>query len=945
MSHLKRRTNELPKTLTGISALDDIMRDGAGRRSSVRCDRHSGRVVQERARHPNATTELSVGNPILRIVRRAGIVHYVAVLLLVIGFASPFSGQAPAVATVGLSSGWATFGETVPQGAATAGLQIGNLSTQTDIKNRWPDGSIRFAIVTANIPAAGRYAVIAAAPTAGGFTPTLPSASTTLILDGVAYTATLPMTPANDIWLSGPLVAEGRSVVAPITAGGSAHDFLRVNFDTRVYSDGKARVDVSVENLLDKVGATTVTYDATIVVNNQVMFAKRAVQHFYLTRWRKVFEIGSAPLAAVTPDLRPFHASRALPKFLSIVTNVVSAPTGARYEILREGALTANMADQRGRQELAPFPDWTARYLVHKHATQRAFVLANGDLSGSWPVHVREADDSATSGVGSERLLSLDQRPTVWYDARAEAGGLDHVQGTPLPLVENGSTTPGAGQTALIPDNAHQPSIAYVPYLLTGDRYYAEEMAFWANYGLLRTDDKDGIRGSAGILAANGAGGYAWALRNLADAAAYYPDASPVRAYLARKVTANLQWLDAYANAVRSTANAPGLWPVQRPDGTLFTNPTEQDSLAYAIDRASKQGFAGGLTHRDAIAKAQVQALSREGALPPLAPAPGVIAMATVGSGQSAGVSSSPETRLVLMIGIENGWSGAQAAYDSLWPALDARSSSGLLADLAQRAGWALDFSSLAGLSSPSATEVQNQSSSDSAPVAATHMTHGAMGSATDSIAAQGPVVPTATLSVSPTSITAGAAATLTWSTSNATTVSINQGIGAVAVSGTQNVSPTATTTYTLTATNNATAAQAITHVASDGTFNANTTSQSLTVSPAAIGNLLVVGFDSADPAANPGISDTGGHTWNVLNAKFTDNPHHQVLISWYAIANRTSPITITAVSNRPNNWISMTLDQFSGVDTSNPRGSTRRVASGRFRKQSRDWFFDDALG
>ena len=138
MSHLKRPTNELPKTLTGIRALDDIMRDGAGRRSSVRCDRHSGRVVQERASASDATTELSVGNPILRIVRRAGIVHNVAVLLLVIGFASPFSGQAPAVATVALSSGWATFGQTVPQGVATAGLQIGNLETQTDIKTGGP---------------------------------------------------------------------------------------------------------------------------------------------------------------------------------------------------------------------------------------------------------------------------------------------------------------------------------------------------------------------------------------------------------------------------------------------------------------------------------------------------------------------------------------------------------------------------------------------------------------------------------------------------------------------------------------------------------------------------------------------------------------------------------------------------------------------------------------
>ena len=69
-------------------------------------------------------------------------------------------------------------------------------------------------------------------------------------------------------------------------------------------------------------------------------------------------------------------------------------------------------------------------------------------------------------------------------------------------------------------------------------------------------------------------------------------------------------------------------------------------------------------------------------------------------------------------------------------------------------------------------------------------------------IAAQGPVPPTATFSVAPTSIASGQSATLSWSTTNATTVAINQGIGTVAASGTRSVSPTATTTYTLTATN-----------------------------------------------------------------------------------------------------------------------------------------------
>ena len=197
-------------------------------------------------------------------------------------------------------------------------------------------------------------------------------------------------------------------------ADGRAHPFLRVNFDTRVYNDGQARVDVSVENMLDQMGATTVTYDVTVVVNGRVVFSRSAVQHSYLTRWRKVFDVGSRSLAAVTPDISPFTASRALPPYLSLVTNRVSTPTGANYDILREGALTANMP-AHGGQDAAPFPDWTARYLVHKDARQRAFVLANGDLSGSWPVHVREADGQRDerSGVGTVDLAGSAAHPVV----------------------------------------------------------------------------------------------------------------------------------------------------------------------------------------------------------------------------------------------------------------------------------------------------------------------------------------------------------------------------------------------------------------------------------------------------------------------------------------------------------------------------------------------------
>lgn len=53
-----------------------------------------------------------------------------------------------------------------------------------------------------------------------------------------------------------------------------------------------------------------------------------------------------------------------------------------------------------------------------------------------------------------------------------------------------------------------------------------------------------------------------------------------------------------------------------------------------------------------------------------------------------------------------------------------------------------------------------------------------------------------------PVSITAGGSSTLSWDVSGSTTVTIDQGIGNVALTGTYTVSPTTTTTYTLKASN-----------------------------------------------------------------------------------------------------------------------------------------------
>jgi hypothetical protein len=83
------------------------------------------------------------------------------------------------------------------------------------------------------------------------------------------------------------------------------------------------------------------------------------------------------------------------------------------------------------------------------------------------------------------------------------------------------------------------------------------------------------------------------------------------------------------------------------------------------------------------------------------------------------------------------------------------------------------------------------------------------------------PPAPTVALSASPSAITAGGSSTLTWTSTNATSVTIDQAIGAVPANGSRAVSPAGTTTYTITATNSsgsATATATVTVTAGTGT-------------------------------------------------------------------------------------------------------------------------------
>jgi hypothetical protein len=200
-----------------------------------------------------------------------------------------------------------------------------------------------------------------------------------------------------------------------------------------------------------------------------------------------------------------------------------------------------------------------------------------------------------------------------------------------------------------------------------------------------------------------------------------------------------------------------------------------------------------------------------------------------------------------------------------------------------------------------------------------------------------GTTVPTATLSVSPPSIVAGQSSTLSWTTANADSVSIDQGIGSVATSGSLAVNPSATTTYTLTATNSAGTATAATTLtvgappplptatlgASPGGIILGGTATLSWTTTNASSVTIDHGVGSVAPTGSVGVSPAATTTYTLTAANLTGSVTSQatvtVTIPPPTVTFTLAPTTITSGASSTLSWTTtnattVTIDQNIGA-------------------------------
>jgi len=382
---------------------------------------------------------------------------------------------------------------------------------------------------------------------------------------------------------------------------GDAHPALWMLADVTFFGPERARVSIVLENtFLDTPG--DLVYDAAITSggDEEVVFEASDITHYHHARWRQVHEWGAVPRLRVHHDAAYLADAGVIPRYdpdVVVTEDALSRQyeswNGSNTEIMGNGLIRAYFPGTGGRPDIGPLPTWTALALTANDARADEVMLGLGDLAGSFSVHYR---DRSTG-----RPISIDDFPTVTLIAAAARWSDDEDK---LPICDS-CTSP------YTVDTAHQPSLAFVPYLLTGDPYFLDELYFWASYNFISQNFE--YRGKAlGLFHREQVRGQAWSLRTLFHAAWIATEGDPERTMLAAKVANNLDWYR--DNAVDS--NPLGWWGAQSNSGTdggrldrnmdetvrYYTSPWQSDFLTWAFDQGVAMGWDDAEPIRDWLA-------------------------------------------------------------------------------------------------------------------------------------------------------------------------------------------------------------------------------------------------------------------------------------------------------------------------------------------------------
>ena len=442
-----------------------------------------------------------------------------------------------------------TVGQALRQGDVPSGSTV--VADQTNfqfvVKNRWPDGSAKFAIIAGRIDlAANQWKTIglsvANAPTSST------TAVTTKDLAATGATASISFGSFGTAsWNAGDWGTPTQTVVTgpemsaftyrkPI--GSDAH--LVAWLEVRTYKGGRVEVLPWIENgYLRVAGPTSKPGTATFTLGGTQRFSGSLA---LLNHQRAVLASGTTLThwyGGTDPKVLPRHntaylmSTKLVPNYRGLTTS--SSPVFDRLVTSYTPLAQANFQTDMGATGYDPaiglLPEWDVAYLT-SGGDPRAYrsVLVNGYAAGRYGIHYRDET--------TQRPLKFSSYPNL---VLGDGSGVVAIGAS-----SKGQYTPAnSGDSPPTYDSPHHPSMGYMAYLLSGWNYFLEETQLLAATNFLKNNDTSRLFGKGVMetaVGANATRGAAWALRTLIQAATITPDGDPLRTELVNSVAENISY-------------------------------------------------------------------------------------------------------------------------------------------------------------------------------------------------------------------------------------------------------------------------------------------------------------------------------------------------------------------------------------------------------------------
>jgi hypothetical protein len=555
-----------------------------------------------------------------------------------------------------------TFGQIFKQGEVhstdTLVAHITGVSpasqVQLDTLATWPDGSVKLGAITLLTPAmtgGSTVGVLLSKKTASdpSFSTTAVDLANTSINLNVALafsafsspysgTQTVDLSTALQAalgnsptyWLQGPLATQTR-VDVPISGGA-----LHLTADITAYSDGSVTADVQFNYDLTTVLPSTgsinpaaplpaLQYTATI--NFQTMSpVSNAVSQRQYTGWHRVLNSNGAPVLNVSSSAGPAinvqhdlaylehtgailsydrttgvinDANHYATPFYSI-SRIIS--TAGFASPLATNGLERYMAQTGGRGDIGYTTLWNTTWLLTQDARAATVALAQGDSGGAVPWNYKLANGHwLTPGDWPNILIGSNAGPQKGTDGVANVAYTNYPSNDPA---------------AWFPDSGHQPNLAYIPYMMTGQRWYLDRLNAQAAFGEISTSPfKSGAYQPSGryagqltsdpslanaadiiIMPGNQLRAAAWSMRELQDAAWIGKPGSFEQVFFAQAVLDNWNYFLAMKPTLTAKqGEAAGWLPATYGSSSVpvIIAPWQQDYFTGIAAHGAMMGYSG----------------------------------------------------------------------------------------------------------------------------------------------------------------------------------------------------------------------------------------------------------------------------------------------------------------------------------------------------------------